>query len=91
MEDEKVDISVGLPGAMIHPLPEDWEFLEAFVLIKARDEDGDLTWSFRTTRQIDPYELLGALTVQLEVLKRRLTAGWDVDDESGDEASDDSE
>ena len=74
-----------LHGFEIHPLDEGWTPLEAFVLVKALDEDGDSTWSFRTTNPLNLEELLGALTVQVELLKRRLTTEWlDDDDEEED-------
>ena len=51
--------------------------MEAFVLVKCMDEDGDSSWSFRTTNPLNLEELLGALTVQVELVKRRLLNGWD--------------
>ncbi|WP_432158698.1 MULTISPECIES: hypothetical protein [unclassified Streptomyces] len=88
-ESERVPLGEVLPGMGAHPLPEDWEAVSAFILIKCKDEDGDFTWSFRTTEPIDPYELLGALTVQVDLIRKRMLSGWDVDDdEASDELSD---
>jgi hypothetical protein len=65
-----------LTGLDLHPLPEGWTPLEAFVLVKCLDEDGDATWSFRTTHRLNKEELLGALVVQTEVLRRKLADEW---------------
>ena len=40
---------------------------EAFVLLKVLDADGDTAWSYRTTNRLNREELLGALTVQVDV------------------------
>ncbi|MFP8887477.1 hypothetical protein [Streptomyces mangrovi] len=84
---ERVPLPEVLPGMGAHPLPEDWEAVSAFILVKCRDEEGEIAWSFRTTEEIDPYELLGALTVQADLVRKRMLANWDVDD---DESSDES-
>ncbi|GAA4672792.1 hypothetical protein [Streptomyces youssoufiensis] len=85
---ERVPLPHVLPGMGIHALPEGWDALSAFVVIKCRDEEGDVAWSFRTTEEIDPYELLGALTVQTDLVRKRMVANWSTDD---DEASDETE
>lgn len=76
-EDERVPLEQVLPGAGVHPLEAGWTPLQAFVLIKALDEDGDPTWAFRTTEPMNLEELLGALSVQEEVLRRRLVRLWE--------------
>jgi hypothetical protein len=45
------------------------------------DADGDITWSFRHTESSSPNreELLGALSVQIELLKNWLVEEWDLD------------
>ena len=43
------------------------------VSIKLLDAEGDPQWSFRTTNALNLEELLGALVVQAEILKRKLT------------------
>jgi len=53
------------------------------VLVKSLDETGDAAWSFRTSEPLNLEELLGALTVQTEVLRRRLVRLWDNEDEDG--------
>ena len=76
-DDERIPIEQVLPGAKVHALEPGWTPLQAFVLIKALDEDGDPTWAFRTTEQMNLEELLGTLTVHSEVLRRRLVRLWD--------------
>jgi hypothetical protein len=49
------------------------------VLIKAADEDGDATWAWRDTGNLSDEELIGALTVQLELLKRGVLSTWSDD------------
>jgi hypothetical protein len=79
-DDERRPIAEVLSGFELYPLPERWTALQAFVLIKALDEDGDTAWSFRTNEPLNLEELLGALTVQVEVLKRKLARNWEDDD-----------
>jgi hypothetical protein len=71
-----------LPGFSLHPLDDGWTPLQAFVLIKSLDEDGDTAWSYRTSEALNLEELLGALTVQVELLRNKLVRHWeDGDDE----------
>jgi len=51
--------------------------MEAFVLIKVLDSHGAPGWSYRTTNRLNREELLGALTVQLDVLREELRREWD--------------
>lgn len=51
--------------------------MEAFVLVKCLDEEGDATWAYRTTHRLNREELLGALTVQVDVLRKELRDEWD--------------
>ena len=74
-------ISQVLTGLELHPLPEGWTPLEALVLVKCLDEEGESTWSFRTTHRLNNEELLGALTVHRDLLRRRLVEGWSDDDD----------
>jgi len=66
-----------LPGFSLHPLDDGWTPLQAFVLVKSLDNEGNTAWSFRTSEQLNLEELLGALTVQVGVLRRRLIDDWD--------------
>jgi hypothetical protein len=69
-----------LRGAQLHPLPDEAIFHSAFVLIRCIDEDGEPGWCFRTTEPLNLTEWLGALTVQVELLKARLVSEWDTDE-----------
>jgi hypothetical protein len=78
--DERVPIEEALPGFKLHPLDDGWTPLHAFVLVKALDGDGASSWSFRTSEPLNLEELLGALTVQVEILKERLVTEWGDDE-----------
>jgi len=77
--ESRVAISEALAGLEIHPLEPGDTAIEAFVLIKMLDADGDTTWGYRTTNRLNREELLGALTVQVAVLKKELRDEWDDD------------
>ena len=49
---------------------------EAYILLKVRSDDGGPNWSYRSLSRISREELLGALTVQGEVLRRELRDDW---------------
>ncbi len=68
-----------LPGLEVHPLPANWTPIEAFVLIKCLDEDGDSSWSYCTTHRLNREELLGVLMVHVDVLRKELVAEWEDD------------
>ena len=76
-DDERRPIGDVLPGFTLHPLDEGWTPLQAFVLVRSFDDEGDTAWSFRTSEQMNLEELLGALTVQVAVLRRKLTRAWE--------------
>lgn len=78
-EDARVPIAKVLSGMELHPLPEGWTPVEAFVMVKALDEDQEPSWCFRTTNQLNREELLGALVVQTEYLRQSLVEEWDSD------------
>jgi hypothetical protein len=52
-------------------LPRGWTALEGIVLAKCLDEEGNSTWAFRETEAIHDEEIIGPLTVQLELWKAR--------------------
>ena len=80
-ERERRPIEDVLSGFTLHPLDAGWSPLQAFVLIKSLDAAGEASWSFRTSEQLNLEELLGALIVQVELLKQKLVNQWDDDDE----------
>jgi hypothetical protein len=79
---ERQPIDSVLPGFRLHPLDPGWTPLQAFVMIKALDENGESGWSFRTSESLNLEELLGALTVQVDLLRKRLLANWSSDDDN---------
>jgi hypothetical protein len=83
-DDDRQPIDDVLPGFKLHPLSPGSTPLQAFVLVKSLDQDGQSAWSFRTSEPMNLEELLGALVVQVNVLKRKLTNYWDdTDGEDG--------
>ena len=76
----RVPITEVLSGLSIHPLEPGETPLEAFVLIKCLDAEGDPAWSYRTTNRLNREELLGALIVQVDVLRHELRSEWDDSD-----------
>ncbi|MFI7589432.1 hypothetical protein ACIB24_20400 [Spongisporangium articulatum] len=75
--DERHPLADTLPGLEVHPLEPGWTPLEAFVLVKCLDDEGDVTWAYRTTSRLNREELLGALIVQADVLRKELRDEWD--------------
>lgn len=65
-----------LPGLELHPLTPGATALEAFVLIKLLDGEGHSTWAYRTTHRLNREELLGALVVHVDILRKELLDGW---------------
>lgn len=80
MSDEpRIPLADALPGMGIHPLADGEVPVSAFMVIKMLDEDGAPSWCFRTTEVMNKEETLGALVIQVELLKNSLVADWDVD------------
>jgi hypothetical protein len=77
--EERIAASEVLRGLELHPLGPSETAIEAFVLLKVLDADGDVGWSYRTTNRLNREELLGALTVQVDVLRKELRDEWDDD------------
>jgi hypothetical protein len=71
-EDQRKPVDQVMGGMFLHPLPDGWTPLEGIVLIKCLDETGAPSWAFRTTEGLNDEELLGALTVRIELLRREL-------------------
>jgi hypothetical protein len=79
-DDARSPIAHVLPDFQLHALDEGWTPLQAFVLVKALDSDGEVSWAFRTSEPFNLEELLGALTIQVETLKRKLVRQWEDED-----------
>lgn len=52
-------------------LPSGWTALDGLVLVKCLDQDGHSTWAFRETNGINEEEIIGALTLQLDIMRER--------------------
>ncbi len=78
-DEERRPIAEVLTGLELHPLEPRWTPLEAFVLIKCIDETGEPNWSCRTTSTLNREELLGALVVHADLLRKELIAEWEDD------------
>ncbi|MGE3620620.1 MAG: hypothetical protein AB7L84_09170 [Acidimicrobiia bacterium] len=63
----------------LHPLDQGWTPIDAFVLIKVIDGDGQSTWAYRTTGDLNREELLGVLLVHAELIRQQLAADWEED------------
>lgn len=79
--ESKIPIEAVLPGAQLFPIDDDLRFDSAFVLIRSIDQEGVVQWSYRSTRPINSEELLGAISVQVEVLTKKLASEWEEEDE----------
>lgn len=70
-------------GFAIAPLPPGWTALEGVVLVKCLDVDGQPSWAFRHTNGINHEETIGALTVQLDLMRDEITELFRADDPDG--------
>lgn len=78
---EREPIAEVLKGLHIHPLPAGWTALEGIVLVKCLDDEGNSSWAFRTTDGLNDEELLGALTIRSDLLRRELLESYSSDDD----------
>lgn len=76
----------GLEG---EPMPAGWTPLEAFVVIKALDEDGDVALLTRSTEGVRVWDAVGMLTCALDT--QRAQSGRQFISDSEDEEGDDDE
>jgi hypothetical protein len=76
-DETRVNVGSELSQFTIAPLGAEEEPIFAFFLIKTRGADGDESWSFRTSSAPNLEELLGALQVQVDLLKSKLVSAWD--------------
>ncbi|MGN6090195.1 MAG: hypothetical protein ACTHMZ_07060 [Actinomycetes bacterium] len=79
-EDDRIAIDRVMPGMGLHALPDGWTPLEALVLIKCLDDEGEPAWCFRTTHRPNRQELLGALIEHTDLLRARLVREWENED-----------
>ncbi|GAA2397581.1 hypothetical protein GCM10010191_00280 [Actinomadura vinacea] len=76
-DDGTVAIGEALAGIRVLPLPPGWTGLAAIVLVKCLNEAGHPAWAFRTTDGLSGEELLGALTVRTDMLRRDLLDSYE--------------
>lgn len=58
-------------GFVVPPLLEGWTALDGIVLVKCLDSEGRSAWAFRETESLNEEEIIGALTVQLDIMRER--------------------
>lgn len=65
------------PGTYLLPMPDGCVVETLIVFSKARFEDGSTAWSWRSPGITNHEELLGALIMQVEMLKENLLENWE--------------
>ncbi len=75
-----IPIEEVLPGFKVYGIPEKWTSLDAIVLVKCYTKDGDTSWVFTKTENINEEELLGALVVQTDLLRQSLVESFRFDE-----------
>ena len=61
-------------GFRLPPLLDGWTALEGLVLVKCLDAEGHSSWAFRQTEGVNDEEGIGALTVQLDLIRESAKA-----------------
>ena len=74
--DARLPASEVLTGLEVHPLEPGSTAIEAFILIKVLTAEGEPGWAYRTTNRLNREELLGALIVHSDVLRKELRDEW---------------
>lgn len=64
-------------GAYLSPLPDGCVVETMIVFTKLRLGDGESTWQWRSPGLTNREELLGALIMQVEMLKENLLESWE--------------
>jgi hypothetical protein len=70
-----------LGSAKLVPLPDSAMVVDAVVLIKAMDADGDVGWYTRFTEDLSTVEAVGALTVACDLERRRALSIYEPEDD----------
>jgi hypothetical protein len=74
---DRIPIESVLGSMGVHPLEEGAEPLEAVLLIKFVDAQGETCWSYRTTHRPNLEELLGVLTLHRDRIRHVLKHEWE--------------
>jgi len=78
-EDESYSRPIGEvlgSGFQVPPLLKGWTALDGVVLVKCLNEKGRSTWAFRETEGLNEEEVIGALTVQLDLMRERVKSQY---------------
>ena len=75
-------------GFRVPPLLDGWTALEGILLVKCLDAQGRSSWAFRETEGLNEEEVIGALTVQLDLMRQRVVAQFDDDDDDDEDDED---
>jgi hypothetical protein len=65
-----------LRGLVIDPVPDGWTVVDALVVAKCLNAEGEPIWSLPFTEGLNSEELLGTLQIQVELLKRDIIEDW---------------
>ena len=71
----RIPIGQALPSVKIPPV-EATKVKFVYALVKYVDEDGETTWGYRTSKEPNREELLGALLSQADLIREELKAEW---------------
>jgi hypothetical protein len=58
------------------PVPDGWTVVDALVVAKSLNAEGEPIWSLRFTDGLNSEELLGSLEIQVQLLKRDIFNNW---------------
>ena len=78
---ERRDVAEVLPGLQVHPLPPGHRWSSVLLLVKFQHERGHTGWARLSAGMSSEPELLGALSVQAELLRRELVEEWDPEED----------
>lgn len=56
----------------VTPIPDSYVPLSCFIMVKALDEDGDVTWIRRSTKDLTQVEELGAIHAARVILEKQI-------------------
>lgn len=63
-------------GMNLEALPEGWAPVGVVAMFKCLNEEGEATWAFRTSEDLNDEEVLGALVVRVELSKTSLVDAY---------------
>jgi hypothetical protein len=78
-EEPRLPAAEVLQGVGFHSLPDGSKIEQVYAVIKFRDTDNNVVWSYRTSSPPNREELLGALLIQVDLLRKELLDEWEPD------------